>query len=103
MLRPLHSVGRWNKFKKAYQDAIASIRGVNRGNRNLAIAQEQHSNFKRKSTGSSNTVVKKPKPSSWTQKFYCLPFTEDDRVPTRTSSWEMLTLVGLGEKKNTDT
>ena len=50
-------VGKWDRVKNAYQDAIASIRGVNRGNRNLAIAQEQRSNFKRKSNAPSNSVL----------------------------------------------
>ena len=92
-------VGKWDRVKNAYQDAIASIRGVNRGNRNLAIAQEQRSNFKRKSNAPSNSVLKKPKPSSWTQRFYCLACTNDERVPTKTSMREMLKLAGLGEKK----
>ena len=51
--------------------------------------------FKRK----SNSVLKKPKPSSWTQRFYCLAGTNDERVPTKTSVSEMLKLAGLGEKK----
>ena len=44
-------------------------------------------------------LSKKPKSSSWTQKFVCLSGTSDDRVPTTSVVREALSLAGLGEKK----
>ena len=41
------------------------------------------------------TLAKKPKPSSWTQKFVCLACTNDNRVPTTFSSRDILVLAGL--------
>ncbi len=87
-----------DKFQSAYEDAIASVRGI-KNQRNVAIAEEQRKNFKRKNSMPFQQRPKRPKPSTWTQKFYCLSCTESDKVSTKPSCQEILTLVGLGEKK----
>ena len=64
----------------------------------MAISKEQRSNFKRKG-GGLGSIPKKPKPSSWTQKFVCLACTDDKRVPTKSAYRDILVSAGLGEKK----
>ena len=88
-------VGRWQLFDDAYKKAVSTIRDE----RSNAIDEEQRLSFKRKSNVKPGTITKKPKPSSWTQKFVCLAYTDDNRVPTTASHRELLMLAGLGEKK----
>lgn len=50
-------------------------------------------------TSKSNLYVpKKPKPTSWTQKFACLANTENDEVPTTIHAKQPLAFADLGEK-----
>ena len=90
----------WQHFDNAYRDAVTSIRGIrNDCSGNREFVEEHRSNFKRKCSTKASVLSKKPKSSSWTQKFICLSGTSDDRVPTTSVVREALSLAGLGEKK----
>ncbi len=85
---------RWERFDCAYKSAITSIRGL--GSNSNSVGSSKRKGGLSKCSGS---VPKRPKPSSWTHKFFCLAGTDDDKVPTTACGREVLSLAGLGEKK----
>ena len=92
------SLGVWQRFNRAYQSAVTSLQRSRGANEDAAIEEQQSSFRKCRLPSSQDFPSKKAKPSSWTQKFFCLADPSDDRVPTSFAK-EELKLAGLGEKR----
>ena len=93
-------VERLQRLTGAYSQAMAALREARSG----SIAVEQRRNFggKRRSTGATAfRQPKRPKPNSWTHKFFCLAETEESRVPSTNIQRNELVLAGLGERRVT--
>ena len=93
------SLGVWQRFNRAYQSAVTSLQRSRGANEDAAIEEQQSSFRKCRLPSSQDFPSKKAKPSSWTQKFFCLADPSDDRVPTTSFAKKELKLAGLGEKR----
>lgn len=89
--------GRWRSIRNRYESTLSLLREA----RNGSIAAEHRHNFasRRRSSGMEHGKSKCPKLSSWTHKFICLAYTDQEKPWSSTAEKNELTLAGLGEKK----
>ena len=90
--------GRWRSIRNRYESTMSLLREARSG----SIAAEHRHNFaSRRRFTEQGKSCKHPKLSSWTHKFICLAYTNQEKPCSSTAEKNELTLAGLGEKKIT--
>ena len=90
-------VGRYQRFRGAYDEAMTSLQAV----RSRSVAAEHRYNFSRRRSSSHGSATNKKAKlaSTWTHIFYCLASCDQEKLFTTSALKNELILAGLGEKK----
>ena len=93
-------IGRWRSAVSRYEDTISLLQEA----RSSSIAVEQRHNFGKRRRPSRIDIGKSKQAkiaNSWSHKFICLAYTDQDKSCSSTPEKTELILAGLGEKNIT--